>query len=97
MTGCPHSPVECFPCRRARRQAEAAAAGMPTSAEVAAAAARAREAQEARRAQAEREAAIARARRLYRAAQEWPRCGQAWPMNAAEREAEKILQKEGYE
>jgi len=70
---------------------------MPTPAEIATAAARAREAQEARRAEAEREAAIARALRLYRAAQEWPRCGQAWPMNAAERAAEKILKEEGYE
>lgn len=96
MPGCPHSPVECFSCRRARRQAEAAAA-QPTPAEVAAAAARAREAQEARRAQAEREAAIILARRLYRAAQKWPRCGQCWPMNAAERAADKLLQEEGYE
>ena len=38
-----------------------------------------------------KDAALNRARRLYDQAQEWPRCGQDWPVDSAEERADKLL------
>lgn len=39
---------------------------------------------------------LATAVRLYSQADEWPRCGQQWPMTAREREADRLLLIHGY-
>lgn len=40
---------------------------------------------------------VKRAGGLYMVAQEYPRCGQRWPMTAAEREADSLLREHGAE
>jgi len=92
MATCPHSPVECSACRISRRKAERAAeSAAPSAAEMGAQLERAKAAQSARAEQAELLARVSRAAALYTRAQEWPRCGQRWPMGAAERAAETLL------
>lgn len=50
-----------------------------------------------RREAIERENALARAIRLREQAEEWPRCGQRWPMDRAERAADRLLREAGIE
>lgn len=92
MPTCPHSPVECSGCRIARRKAERAAEAAATPYAVAVdLLERAVAAQQARAAQRDLEIRVGRAAALYSRAQEWPRCGQRWPMGAAETAAEALL------
>jgi len=48
-------------------------------------------AQEARRAEAALRTAVRAAVRKLAAANEWPRCGQYWPMNQSEQDADSLI------
>ena len=48
----------------------------------------------AQRASFEAKTGRARAALMYEAAQQWPRCGQRWPMNEEEQRAEALLRDE---
>lgn len=56
---------------------------------------RALAAQAARKAARENESALAKAVALYHRAEEYPRCLQGWPANAAERKADALMRKCG--